>query len=47
MNGAAGDLACSQFGYHLVATDLLDFLPQILNDPMSHVKVRRTVGKIA
>jgi hydroxyethylthiazole kinase-like uncharacterized protein yjeF len=47
VNGAAGDLACSQFGYHLVATDLLDFLPQILNDPMSHVKVRRTVGKIA
>jgi NAD(P)H-hydrate epimerase len=45
VNGAAGDFAAAEEGYHLVATDLLDFIPQVLNDPMSHVKVRKISGK--
>ncbi len=41
VNGAAGDFAANRVGHHLVATDLLEYLPQVLNDPMSHSKVRR------
>jgi hypothetical protein len=29
----------------MVATDLMEFIPQVLNDPMSHVKVRKSSGK--
>jgi hydroxyethylthiazole kinase-like uncharacterized protein yjeF len=47
VNGAAGDFAAGEKGYHLVATDLLDFIPQVLNDPMSHVKVRKNSGSSA
>ena len=47
VNGAAGDFASAELGHHIVATDLLDFIPQVLNDPMSHVKVRKQSGKIA
>jgi hydroxyethylthiazole kinase-like uncharacterized protein yjeF len=39
VNGAAGDFVERNLGYHLVATDLLDFIPQVFNDPMSHLKV--------
>jgi hydroxyethylthiazole kinase-like uncharacterized protein yjeF len=45
VNGAAGDLAASELGFHLVATDLLNFIPQVLNDPMGNVKVRKSSGK--
>lgn len=45
VNGAAGDFAAEKLGYHIVATDLLEFLPQALNDPMSHLKVQKTSGK--
>jgi NAD(P)H-hydrate epimerase len=44
VNGAAGDFVTSEIGYHMVATDLLDWIPRVLNDPMSHLKVRRTSG---
>jgi hydroxyethylthiazole kinase-like uncharacterized protein yjeF len=47
INGAAGDFAAEKIGYHLVATDLLDWIPQVLNDPMCHVKVRKSGGKTA
>jgi hydroxyethylthiazole kinase-like uncharacterized protein yjeF len=47
VNGAAGDFAAEKIGYHLVATDLLDWIPVVLNDPMCHVKVRKTGGKTA
>lgn len=47
VNGAAGDFAASEIGYHLVATDLLDWIPRVLDDPMSHVKVRKTGGAVA
>jgi NAD(P)H-hydrate epimerase len=47
VNGAAGDFVASKVGYHMVASDLLDWIPRVLNDPMSHVKVRKTSGKNA
>jgi hydroxyethylthiazole kinase-like uncharacterized protein yjeF len=47
VNGAAGDFVAEKIGYHLVATDLLEWIPQVLDDPMCHVKVRKTGGKTA
>jgi NAD(P)H-hydrate epimerase len=44
VNGAAGDFVVSEIGYHMVATDLLDWIPRVLDDPMSHLKVRTTSG---
>jgi NAD(P)H-hydrate epimerase len=43
INGAAGDFAASAKGFHLVATDLLEWIPRVIDDPMSHLKVR-TLG---
>jgi len=45
VNGAAGDFVAAELGAHMVATDLLDFIPQVWIDPMSHVKVRGVSGK--
>ena len=42
INGAAGDFVASEKGYHMVATDLLEWIPCIIEDPMSHLKVRKT-----
>jgi hydroxyethylthiazole kinase-like uncharacterized protein yjeF len=36
INGAAGDLAEEEFGYHLTPTDLLDRIPKVMDDPMCH-----------
>jgi ADP-dependent NAD(P)H-hydrate dehydratase / NAD(P)H-hydrate epimerase len=36
INGAAGDLAEEKTGDHLVATDLLEHVPRIMNDPICH-----------
>jgi hydroxyethylthiazole kinase-like uncharacterized protein yjeF len=47
LNGAAGDFVAEEIGHHMVATDLLDWIPRVLNDPVSHLKVRRTGGKTA
>jgi hydroxyethylthiazole kinase-like uncharacterized protein yjeF len=47
VNGAAGDFVADGKGYHLMATDLLEWIPRVLDDPMSHVKVRKTGGKVA
>ena len=41
VNGAAGDFVFEEKGYHMVSTDLLDWIPKVLNEPMSHLKVRR------
>ncbi len=46
VNGVAGDFVADKVGYHMVASDLLDFIPQVLNDPFSHLKVQKT-GKTA
>jgi hydroxyethylthiazole kinase-like uncharacterized protein yjeF len=40
VNGAAGDFVAANVGFHMVATDLLEYIPNVLNDPMSHLKVR-------
>lgn len=45
VNGAAGDFVSEEKGHHMVSTDLLEWIPQVLNDPMSHLKVRKTSAK--
>jgi len=45
VNGAAGDFVFQEKGYHMVSTDLIQRIPQVLNDPMSHLKVRKTSAK--
>jgi NAD(P)H-hydrate epimerase len=45
VNGAAGDFVAEKFGYHMIATDLLDWIPHVLDNPMSHNKVHRKSGK--
>jgi len=42
INGAAGDFVQRERGYHMVPSDLLNLIPCVIDDPMSHVKVRRT-----
>jgi hydroxyethylthiazole kinase-like uncharacterized protein yjeF len=42
INGAAGDFVKDQKGYHIVPTDLLEWIPKVMDDPMSHLKVRRS-----
>jgi len=41
INGAAGDFVASVKGFHMVATDLLEWIPRVMDDPMSHTQVRR------
>ena len=45
VNGAAGDFVAEEIGFHMVATDIIDWIPQLLDDPMSHLKVRKRSGK--
>jgi len=45
VNGAAGDFVFEEKGYHMVSTDLIQRIPQVLNDPTSHMKVRKTSAK--
>ncbi len=40
VNGGAGDFVVSERGYHMVPTDLLEWIPRVMDDPMSHCKVR-------
>jgi hydroxyethylthiazole kinase-like uncharacterized protein yjeF len=47
VNGASGDFVAADIGYHMVATDLLDWIPRVLNDPMSHLKVRKPSASVA
>jgi len=42
INGAAGDFVQSEKGFHMVPTDLLDWIPRVMDDPMSHIKLRRS-----
>lgn len=44
VNGAAGDFAASEIGYHLMATDLINWIPKVLDDPMSHLKMQKHGG---
>jgi hydroxyethylthiazole kinase-like uncharacterized protein yjeF len=45
VNGAAGDFVFEEKGYHMVATDLMKHIPQVLDDPMCHLKVRNAIAK--
>jgi NAD(P)H-hydrate epimerase len=40
INGAAGDFALKEKGYHLSPTDLLKWIPEVMNDQLSHSSVR-------
>jgi NAD(P)H-hydrate epimerase len=45
VNGAAGDFVYAEKGAHMVASDIIRWIPSVLNDPMSHLKVRKTGAK--
>jgi NAD(P)H-hydrate epimerase len=38
VNGAAGDLVFQEIGPHMVASDLIEWIPQVLNNPMDHAR---------
>jgi hydroxyethylthiazole kinase-like uncharacterized protein yjeF len=40
INGAAGDFVAVEKGYHMIPTDLLEWIPHVMDDPMSHLEVR-------
>jgi len=44
INGAAGDFVRNEKGYHMVPTDLLEWVPRVMDDPMSHLKVRKSAS---
>jgi len=46
VNGAAGDFVFEERGAHMVASDLVDWIPLVMNDPVSHLKVRRERGEM-
>jgi hydroxyethylthiazole kinase-like uncharacterized protein yjeF len=41
INGAAGDFVAAEKGYHMIPTDLLEYVPKVIDDPMCHLEVRR------
>jgi ADP-dependent NAD(P)H-hydrate dehydratase / NAD(P)H-hydrate epimerase len=45
VNGAAGDFVEDEIGFHMVATDIIEWIPRVLDDPMCHLKVNRQSGK--
>lgn len=40
VNGASGDFVAMEKGFHMLPTDLLDWIPHVIDDPMSHLEVR-------
>ncbi len=42
INGAAGDFVRDKKGYHMIPTDILEWIPRVIDDPMSHLKVRKS-----
>ncbi len=44
VNGACGDFVAKEKGYYMVPTDLLDWIPKVIDDPMSHVPLRRSLS---
>ena len=39
INGAAGDFVYLEKGYHMAATDLIEKIPKVMGDPMSHREI--------
>ncbi|MEM2961180.1 MAG: bifunctional ADP-dependent NAD(P)H-hydrate dehydratase/NAD(P)H-hydrate epimerase, partial [Candidatus Bathyarchaeia archaeon] len=40
INGASGDFVEAEKGHHMLASDLIDWIPKVMNDPMGHIKVK-------
>ncbi|MCJ7722007.1 NAD(P)H-hydrate dehydratase, partial [Candidatus Bathyarchaeota archaeon] len=40
INGAAGDFVAVEKGHHMLPTDLLAWIPHVMDDPMCHLEVR-------
>jgi len=40
VNGAAGDFVANEIGFHMIATDIIEWIPRVFEDPMSHLKVK-------
>ncbi|MEM2875892.1 MAG: NAD(P)H-hydrate dehydratase [Candidatus Bathyarchaeia archaeon] len=45
INGAAGDFVKRERGFHMVASDLIEWIPKVMDDPMSHAELRRDAYK--
>lgn len=41
INGAAGDIVCHEKGFHMVASDLIQQIPKIFENPMIHKEFRK------
>jgi len=41
INGVAGDLALREKGFHLVPSDLIDWIPDVIDDPMCILKMKQ------
>jgi hydroxyethylthiazole kinase-like uncharacterized protein yjeF len=41
INGAAGDFVRTEKGYHMTPTDILDWIPHVMDNPMSHLEVQK------
>ena len=39
VNGAAGDLAVEELGYHIVPTDIVERIPRVMDNPMEHRRI--------
>lgn len=42
INGAAGDFVKSEKGYHMVPTDIIEWIPKVMDNPKAHLKVRKS-----
>lgn len=42
INGAAGDFVRKEKGYHMVSTDIIDWIPRVMDDPMAHARMRES-----
>ena len=40
INGAACDFVYREKGFHMTPTDLIEFIPRVIMDPMSHRDVK-------
>jgi NAD(P)H-hydrate epimerase len=41
INGAAGDFVSAEKGYHMIPTDIIEYIPKVMDNPMCHLEVRR------
>jgi NAD(P)H-hydrate epimerase len=41
INGAAGDFVKAEKGHHMVASDLLSWIPKVMDNPMCHLELKK------